>query len=144
MEQTENKLFKSSALAYNEVYNIVRTLTSAASPLKVSQIFELCDNAKDRQQVQDALKKYILQDVVVYMREGKECIYWWKDSSVQKLIPKIESVESVESVAAIEKVEPTVIIEKVPACKFDRPEITVGATSVTIVNSKIKITIEFN
>lgn len=138
MEQTENKLFKSSALAYNEVYNIVRTLTSAASPLKASQIFELCDNAKNRQQVQDALKKYILQDIVLYMREGRECIYWWKDSSVQKLIPKVESV------AAVEKVEPTVIIEKVPACKFDRPEITVGATSVTIVNSKIKITIEFN
>jgi hypothetical protein len=134
----ENRPFKSTALAYTEIEEFMKAMTSVEQPLTLQQIYDQIltlnpdSKVKNKQQVNDCLKKHRSKNVVHRLREGMQHMYWWDDKAVVKT-----EKQNVEVNVAQEIRELSAAIQK------QKPEIVVKSNCVIITNDKIKITVEF-
>lgn len=134
----ENRPFKSTALAYTEIEEFMKAMTSVEQPLTLQQIYDQIltlnpdSKVKNKQQVNDCLKKHRSKNTVHRLREGMQHMYWWDDKAVVKT-----EKQNVEVNVAQEIRELSAAIQK------QKPEIIVKSNCVIITNDKIKITVEF-
>jgi hypothetical protein len=118
-----NQPIKNSAVVYAKVEKIIRGCT-ISNPVTVDEVLSQIPEARNQQQVWDALKKYRAKGFVRRIREGMAYKYWWEEHT------------------PVTKPEPEVVVLP-PTAKEEKPELIVTPTGCTIITSRIKITIEY-
>lgn len=138
---TIHSAIKSNALVYQRVEQLLRESTQ---PLARAEIYEraaIREVTAKEHTIGDVLKALYSKGKirrVPYSGKGKsQYAYEWVHSNITGPTPAVPVEELVSKVAVTENKLPT-------GRKFqaDKPEITVTANGVTIVTSKIRITVE--